>query len=230
MIVLEMPERTYTAEELLPLLTHYQMMPQLLRNLVLEQAIESVTYTPEEYSEFCQQLNSPQQNVNQPQFEQWASRQLKVRKFQQEQWGRKIKSYFLQRKRDLDQVVCSLIHVPDMELASELYFRLLDEEQTFSELAYEFSQGPEAQTGGIVGPIAISSLHPELGQRLYTSQPGQVCQPMQINGWVVIAQLETLLPVQLDAAMEQFLLNELMEAWLKEQVDRLLEKNLFVAA
>jgi parvulin-like peptidyl-prolyl isomerase len=234
--ILELSDRTITAEEIIPLMTQYHLLPQFLRGLVLDQAIATVTYSDDEHSEFCQQYQFndaatrqvwlQQHSMTSDQLESWISRELRIKKFQQAQWGRKVGAYFLQRKSQLDQVVCSLIHTQDLDVAQELYFRILENEQPFAELAQTYSQGPEAQTDGIVGPIALGNLHSDLARLFYGSHPGQLWQPTQIGDWWVIARLETVIPAQLDDSIRQHLLNELLETWLQEQVNQQLSTHL----
>lgn len=202
------------------------MEPQLLRSLILDQAIAAIEYSEAEHARFREQLHSDetyqtwrqQQGITPEQFDAWLIRELKIRKFQQHQWGKKLLSYFLQRKADLDRVICSLIYLPQMELAQELYFRIVEGEQSFAEVARHYSQAPEAQAGGIVGPIELGKLHPDLARMFYGGQPGQIWSPVTIDDWIVIARLEAVLPVQLDQEMRQFLLSELLETWLQHQL------------
>ncbi len=64
-----------------------------------------------------------------------------------------------------------------MGIAQELYFRIQAKENSFADLAREYSLGPEAQTGGLVGPIELNALHPVMVQMLSSSQPGQILAP-----------------------------------------------------
>jgi parvulin-like peptidyl-prolyl isomerase len=202
------------------------MLPQVLHRLILDQAIAEIELTEAEREQYYQQVCGDktyqtwlrQQGVTSKQFEIWIDRELRVRKLQRSRWGKKLLSYFLQRKHQLDQVVCSLIYVKDKGVAQELYFRIAEEEQSFAEVARIYSQVPEATTGGRIGPIQLGDLHPSLAQMFYGSHPGQLWEPVEIGKWVVIAQLEELLPVQLDDATSQFLLNELLEDWLQKQL------------
>mgnify|MGYP001791058272 FL=1 len=93
-------------------------------------------------------------------------------------------------------------------------------EQSFADLAKEYSQGPEAQTGGLVGPVEFGSLHPAMVEKLSTSQPGQLLAPIYISGWFVILRLEKLVPAQLDEAMKARLINQLFQKWLNEQLQQ----------
>ena len=46
--VLRVGDRTISAEELIPLLAGYQLLPSLMRELIIDQAIASFSCTPEE--------------------------------------------------------------------------------------------------------------------------------------------------------------------------------------
>ena len=62
-----------------------------------------------------------------------------------------VEEQFL-RKNDLDTVIYSLLRVKSPGLARELWISLSEGEVTFAELASRFSDGPEAQTKGVIGP------------------------------------------------------------------------------
>lgn len=63
--VLQVGNRTITAEEIIPLLASYQILPQLLRELLTDQAIASFTSTPEETAIACQQFFQQHQLTSQ---------------------------------------------------------------------------------------------------------------------------------------------------------------------
>jgi parvulin-like peptidyl-prolyl isomerase len=124
----------------------------------------------------------------------------------------------LQWKSQLDRVIYSLIRVKDSGIAKELYFRLKANEQPFAELAQQYSQGLEAQAGGVIGPVPMNKPHAKLAQLLRACQPGQISPPTRIEDVWVIVRLEQFLPAQLDQSMRQRLLDELFTLWLKDQL------------
>ncbi|BAY08480.1 peptidylprolyl isomerase [Calothrix sp. NIES-2098] len=229
--VLRIGNRTITAEELIPLLAGYQMLPQLRRELIIDEAIASIDCTPEEIAQAKQQFFAERQLASETDVKAWMEflglsanqlealtlRKLKVEKFKQMTWGKKLESYFFQSKAKLDKVIYSLLRTQDIGIAQELYFRIQAKEQSFAEVAREYSKGPEAQTGGLVGPIELNQLHPAMAQLLTNTQPGQVLPPTRIAEWFVIVQLEKFIPAQLDEPMRVRLLNELFEGWIQEQ-------------
>jgi len=225
---------TFASSEIVPLLAGYQMLPQLLREMIIDEAIASIECSDAEIlsavQQFCErnQLNSAEKTqawqefhgMTAEQLHSLAIRGLKVEKFKQATWGNKLESYFLSRKGQLDKVYYSLIRTQELEIAQELFFRLQESEQSFAELAREYSQGPEAQTGGIIGPLEMSAVHPNLAKMLSVTQPGKICPPMRVGEWIVIVRLEKLIPASLDELTRQRLLNELFATWLQEQLQK----------
>jgi parvulin-like peptidyl-prolyl isomerase len=233
--VLKIGNRMFTAEEIVPLLASYRLIPQFLCESIVDEAITSIGCTVEEVTHACQALYqqwglvSEEQRqawranygLSQEQLEQLATRKLRVERFQQATWGCTLESYFLKRKRELDQVIYSLARTRSIELANELYFRLREGEQSFAELARDYSQGAEAHTGGLMGPVELGTLHPNLAELISTCQIGEILPPTRFGEWQVIVRLEKLIPAQLDDSMRQRLLKEKFEIWFQEQVRKL---------
>jgi parvulin-like peptidyl-prolyl isomerase len=154
------------------------------------------------------------------QVEELAVRPVLLEKFKAATWGSKVESYFMTRKGSLDQVVYSLIRTQDLGLANEIYFRIQEGEQSFAELAKEYSKGPEARTGGLLGPVALSQPHPAIAKLLSVSQPGQLWPPRALAEWMVIVRLEKYMPARLDEAMRRQLIDEMFEDWIKKEIQK----------
>ncbi len=226
--VLQIGNRAINCAEIIHLLAEYQMLPQLCRSIIIERAIAAIELNASEEASAQQQfyqtnqIATPEQRtaalkhygMTLEQLVAAATRELRIEKFKQATWGAKLESYFLTCKSQLDQAIYSLIRTTDLEVAQELYFRIQAGEQTFAECALTYSQGAEAQTGGLMGPVPISQPHPEIAKKLSISQPGQLWPPMRLENWVVIVRLEKLISAQLDDAMRSTLLNHLFEQWI----------------
>lgn len=127
-------------------------------------------------------------------------------------------SEFLKRKNQLDRVVYSLVRLKDGGLARELFFRIDSKESGFADLASQYSEGLERNTCGIVGPLSLTKAHPELAERLRTSQAGELLHPFRIGEWWLLVRLEKYLPASFDDAMAEFLSKELFDKWVNEEV------------
>ena len=231
-VVLNIGTRSITADEVLPLMAGYQMLPKFLQELIIDEAIADIECTPEEQANACQQFYAQQQiaddaarqewlkqyGMTQEQLEKLAARGLRIEKYKQDTWGIKLESYFLERKGSLDKVIYSLIRTKDVGIAQEVYFRINDGEQAFAELAREYSQGPEAQTDGLIGPVELNVPHPALANLLSRSQPGELSPPTRVGEWMVIVRLERFIPCQMDDAMRRRLLDEQFNVWLREKM------------
>jgi parvulin-like peptidyl-prolyl isomerase len=187
-IAIQTGDRTINAQEILPLLVNYQMLSRFVYESIIDQAIESIECTPEEVAIACSQLAQTYQLstdkerqtwlarhcLNLKQFIALATRDLRIEKFKQANWSNEVQSHFLRRKQQLDRVIYSVILTQDLSIAQEIYFRIQEKEQSFSELARAYSQDSTAEIGGLVGPIELGNLPPSIAKRLSSSQENQV--------------------------------------------------------
>lgn len=225
-------DRTLGTSELLALMTQYQMLPQFLKEHAIDGATQGIVLTPEEEALALEQFLAQPQFKDEAQRQAWlnyyhmsaeqltaiALRQLKLEKFKHLTWDTHIETDFLKGKAQLDRFICSILRTKNAELAQELYFRLKEGEQNFADLAPHYSEGPEAQTGGLIGPVVASTMHPKLLQILSTSQPGKLCPPQRLEEWFVIVRLEQYLPAQLDDTIRRQLLERRFQEWLEQQI------------
>lgn len=229
--VLQIGQERLDASALMAKLEQYQLMPKLVQETIVDRAIAPISCDPSAaLQSFCarhglfsqeqQQAWCQQQKQTPEQMTLVAVREHQLSQFQEDTWGKQIESYFLQRKSQLDQVRYALIRTKDASLAQEIYFRLNDDGESFASLASQYSEGQEAKTGGLIGPVELSVPHPTLARMLMVSQPGQLWPPTPIGEWLVIARLEQFVPAQFDAAMRQRLLAEKFQQWLQQQIEQ----------
>lgn len=233
-IILQIGKQAIAEEELMPLLARYRLLPQLAREIIVDRAIAEIECTPEAAEKARQQFYQQQQIASEEQLQAWRQKQgmtaehlealmlrdAKLDKFVEETWGSKVESYFLQSKGQLDRVIYSLIRTKDGGIIQELYFRLQEGESTFSELAQQYSEGAEAQTGGLVGPVELNVPHQKIAQILTASQSGQLHPPTPIGDWWVLLRLEKYQSAQLDEPTRRRLLLDLFQKWLEEQMEQ----------
>jgi parvulin-like peptidyl-prolyl isomerase len=230
--LLKINDRQINNDELLPILGKHLMLPQLAREIVIAEAIQGIECTGEEKQQAMQRFLEENQLKNEQDLQNWLNqagvkseqledltlRKVKVEKFKEKTWSDQLENYFAKRKKTLDQVVYSLIRTRNSGIAQELYFRILEGESDFKELARKYSQGIEAETQGLIGPVELNVPHPQIAQALVNSEPGKLFEPMRIGEWIVIIRLENLIRAKLDKATTRRLLDELFQQWLQEQV------------
>ena len=241
--VLQIGDTSLTAEQLLPLISKYRLVPQLAKEMLIDTAIKDYEISETEHQDARQRFYQQQQLNNDQDLEQWLqqqqlerddltdliNRELRLQKFKMSKWETQVESHFCQRKSQIDRVVFSMIRVKEIDVAEEIYFRLVSEESSFVEQAPLYSEGIEAKTKGISGPVELGKLDPILANALITLQPLEVLSPLQIGEWWVVLQLETIIPAQLDEEMRHYLTEELFNQWTYEEVQKLMNSSVVVA-
>ena len=155
-------------------------------------------------------------------FQYFATKNERLQRFQTLMFAEEVELRFLSSKADLDQIHYSLIRLSDGDLAFELHQRLLENENSFEDLAARYSEGDERESGGLIGPVPLSQAHPVLVEKLRISQPGQLWEPFfLVNIWVIL-RLDHWQGSRLDQSTRQILLEDLFNDWLEKRVEQLL--------
>jgi len=157
-----------------------------------------------------------QQGLNQENWTELITRPWRWQQWCQGHFKDQLSTYYLKRKPLLDRVSYSLLRVKDKALATELYLRIKEGEATFEQVASEYSAGPERNSGGQLGPVAMQQPHPVLARLLQVSSPGQLWPPKQLENWWIVVRLNQLHTTELDANTAQQLALELGEQHLEQ--------------
>ncbi|HHP7230095.1 MAG TPA: peptidylprolyl isomerase [Xenococcaceae cyanobacterium] len=227
--LLQIGNQTLTAKEVITKLSSYQLFPKFLREIVIDEAIAAFACTPEEEIALCKNFYAgcseaenqawlDKNGITKEYVAAFLKRKAQLEKFKEAKWGKVVESYFFkERKHQLDQVVYSIICHQDYYLIQELYFRLINKEQCFAELAAQYSQSSEAITKGVVGPIELGKLPTKISNIL-TSYPAKEILATQLDRYYALLQLELFIPAKFDQSMRQLMMEELFEQWLQNEV------------
>ena len=109
-----------------------------------------------------------------------------------------VRTHFLNIKDHLDRVVYSLIRTTNHEMADELFVRIKEGEATFAQMARMFSEGPEANTGGIIGPVCLQQAHPDMAERLRSTPVGRILKPFWFKEFSIILRVEDLIQARFE--------------------------------
>ena len=152
----------------------------------------------------------------------FATKGERLQRFKEQVFSDELNLRFLETKLDLDQISYSMIRVCDGDLAFELHQRLQEEEASFEELATQYSEGPERNSGGSIGPVPLSQAHSSVVDKLRTSQPGQLWPPFfLVNIWLIL-RLDHWEGARLNDATRAQLMEEMFDEWLNTRVRQLL--------
>lgn len=209
-------------------LQNWELLPELLRKIVIEDAIEQVAdlesidlnYTSVEFDKLLIEIkkSSAFQGMNVSQLSAITERELKLQKFKQGKWKDQVETYFKSQGTGLDSVVISILQVADAYLAQELFFRIESGEESFAEIALDYSQGKYAGNGGIVGPLLLRELAPSIAHIVTQLQPGKLSPLFEIDGYYTLFRLDELLPAQLNERMKIFIVDELFNNWVNTEI------------
>ena len=220
--------------ELLAELRRYNLLMPLLQRRIIEEAVGSEQPASEDLekarAQFFQQnkLNDPetvqgflkQHGWSEDDLDWQIAQPLRIQAHCRNHYRHKAEAHFLTRKNQLDRVVYSLLRSKDLFLAQELYLRIDAGEANFGDLAAQFAEGPERDTKGIIGPVAMTQAHPTLAETLRTAKPGVLMHPMRVGEWWVVIRLESYTPATFDDAMAERLSRELFDQWVVEESTR----------
>jgi hypothetical protein len=148
--------------------------------------------------------------------------QIRLQKLMETRYQDRLEPYFLERRKELEQVVYGLIRLRNQGAAEELYLRLIDDGANFSDLAKVHSLGEERFTHGLVGPMLISQPHPTIRTVLESLKVGEVHAPFRVDQWVLLVQMEHRQPASLNDATRIQLMQELLQQEIDQTLDAML--------
>ena len=212
-------DRTITPKEIIPLLNKYGMLSRLASEDIIDRAIAKIECTPQEIA-IASKLWQHQQSKSETAFANIASaiRRLKIEKFKQQTWGDSIPAYFSHRKKQLDRVVYSAVKIKSREITREIHFRLIEGEQTFSELNQEYAEHPSIEVSEALGWVELGTLPSSIAQQLSSMKIDTISSPILVENYYVILGLDKYVSAQCDRAMEKRLINELFDQWMQRQL------------
>jgi PPIC-type PPIASE domain len=223
---LQLGQRQLPLQKILRHLTTSPFLSQYLRLVIIEETLTQWQQSPEyetlyseaELTELYHQIAGLANISQDPGQIEAAKRSIALQKYQQVRWGHKISSHFLSRKGQLDRAIFSAIQVDSLGMAQEIYLRVKDRRQSFDKLARLYSQGAEAKLGGVMGPISVHQVHPQIAYHLVGLEPGELSPLFQLNGLYIFIRLEQRLPARFDDEMKGQLMEELFEQWVQTEV------------
>jgi PPIC-type PPIASE domain len=225
---IQIENRQLTAELICQKISKSQLLPQLLRDIIINQTLSHwQPETPAQSIElevaidrYYQQIARLPVNrdISEGQLKNIAIRTVKLQQFKLGVWGNKLGSYYLNHKSQLDRVVYSIMQIEDGSIAQELFFRVQSCEQSFAKLAFKYSEGATALDGGKLIPIPFGSLHPIIASQIVSLNLGQLSPIFKIDNFYIFIRLEDVIPAKFDNRLCQSLLDELFERWLQERI------------
>jgi len=133
-------------------------------------------------------------------------------------FGDKIEPFFIEHQIDYVQAIIYEVVLDDEDLAIELYYSLKENEISFYEVAHQYTQDKELRrAGGYRGQLHRRDLKPEVCAAVFAATPPEILKPIVTSKGVHLILVEELIQPELDNALRQKIISDLLSAWLKEQ-------------
>ena len=144
------------------------------------------------------------------------SRPEKVVRYRNERWGEQINTLYLQNKEKYNLVTYNLLEANDIDVMYEVYFRIKDKEETWSDIAKKFPGGNQNSTAKF-GPTPVSQVDERLLTKLRSLKIDEVSKPFSYRDKFAVAALIKLEGEKLNDEITAHLLREKFENWLNEK-------------
>ncbi len=115
-----------------------------------------------------------------------------------ENFSNEILIEFNEKKSTYDMITYQLLRTKNKNLSNELYFKLSEDEESFEDLSFQYSEGREKFSRGIIGPVSANLPHPKLLDCLKSSPIEEINPPIEIDGWWIICKLKHIEYAKLD--------------------------------
>ena len=218
--------------DLIAALRKHGLLPALLRSEVIAEAVKQVNLSEDEAKSAWEQYLVKNQLTEDKDLQEYLHNRslsesdlrwqielpIRIDKYSKDKYIHKAEARFLSHKESMDIVVYSLLRTEDPYLAREFYFRISGREANFSDLASEYSEGYEAKTKGIIGPVPMTRAHPLVAEKLRTSSPGELLEPFKIDNWWLVLRLERYEPAQFNDATALQMSRELFNEWVQDEL------------
>ncbi len=132
-----------------------------------------------------------------------------------ENFSNDISIEFNEKKSSYDLITYQLLRTKNKNLSNELYFKLTEDNESFEDLSFQFSEGSERFSKGIIGPVRANLPHPKLLDCLKNSTIDKVNCPIEIDGWWIICKLKKIEYAQLDDLLTTKISLELGNKYIK---------------
>ena len=141
-----------------------------------------------------------------------------------EHFSNEISIEFNKKKSTYDMINYQLLRTKNKNLSNELYFKITEDEDSFENLSFQYSEGSEKFSKGIIGPVRANLPHPKLLTCLKNSPIEEVNPPIEIDGWWIICKLKNIEYAKLDDLLKTKISLELGNRYINSLKKEICEK------
>ena len=121
------------------------------------------------------------------------------------------KIFKIRKAYHYDQYFYSLLRHKNKSQIFEFYYQIESNESSINDLSKEHSSGNEKSKLGIIGPINLVNINPEIAKILKSSKDSIINNPIEINNEWYLIQRENFVPAVYSEYYENQICMELLE-------------------
>ena len=151
-------------------------------------------------------------------FEEGLQKKVLRRKLAEHLFSQKAEQVFVENQLEYDRAVLYQITFSSEALASELLYRIQDQEISFFEAAHQFDTDEQrARRCGYEGEVSRWEMKPDLAAAAFGTPIGEIAGPVANDqGWHLLL-VNCILPSELSPALHQKLIEDLFKHWLEQE-------------
>ncbi|SLM29144.1 conserved hypothetical protein [Desulfamplus magnetovallimortis] len=133
--------------------------------------------------------------INQDIYEDLCEAKILISKIKKEMATQKsVLDYYMAHRAEFEKARISQIIVDSKNLANELMMRIEEDGEDFHTLARQYNTDDDLKwKSGYVGIIYRNMLPSDLASKIFTSEPGTIIDPLEVDGFHYIVKLEELI-------------------------------------
>ena len=130
------------------------------------------------------------------------------------------KIFQIRKEYHFDQYYYSLLRNKNKNQIFEFYYQIESNESNINNLSKEYSSGSEKSKLGIIGPVNLVNINPEIAEILRFSKDSVINDPIEVNNEWYLIQREKFIPAIYNQYYENQICMELLEIELEKEYEK----------
>ncbi len=144
-----------------------------------------------------------------------------LKKLSLDEFSSKAEKIFqIRREYHFDQYYYSLLRNKNKKQIFEFYYQIESNESNINTLSKEYSTGSEKSKLGMIGPVNLVNINPEIAEILKFSKDSVINDPIEINNEWYLIQREKFIPAIYNQYYENHICMELFERELEKEYEK----------
>ncbi len=148
-----------------------------------------------------------------------ARKNIIARKLAEKLFSDQIKHFFALNHPNYQSAIIYEIVFDDADLAMEIFHAIAEKKMDFAQAAREYCQDQQMRfSGGYRGNFKPQELKPEFASAIFAANPPKLLQPIVTSNSAHLIKIEEIIQPILDDVLENQILSDLFNIWLKQKL------------